>query len=213
MKFEEFIELVPKIQSADLPGKSSHQEIMDIDIRNRIFQNINHPTPPKESSVLCLIYPDEYRQSKLVFILRKRNNSHHSGQIGFPGGKKEDQDLSDYETALREAEEEVGVNKEKISLVKKLSRVFIPVSNYKVQSFLAFTEEKPLFVKQDEEVEKILEFKLEDFLLLPKVEIKKTYFDKDYTLYAFQTGKWLIWGATAMILSEIVQLIHQAKKA
>jgi len=212
MKFEEFLSLVPIIKSADLPGKSSHQEVMDIDIRNQIFKNVNHSTPPKESSVLCLIYPDENMDSKLVFILRKKSNGHHSGQIGFPGGKKETYDLSDYDTALREADEEVGIDKNKVASIKQLSKIFIPVSNYKVNAFLALTHTKPTFVKQEEEVEDILEFSLQDFLYLPKVAIQKKYFEKEYTLYAFQTGKWLIWGATAMILSEIVQLIQQSKK-
>jgi len=213
MKFENFIELIPQIKKLELPGKISHEKIMDLKVRYDIFNETGNPLPAKQSSVLCLIYPDEQGQSKLVFILRKKNNGHHSGQIGFPGGKKEEKDQSDYETALREAEEEVGIDKNKVASIKQLSKIFIPVSNYKVNAFLALTHTKPTFVKQEEEVEEILEFSLQDFLYLPKVAIKKKYFEKEYTLYAFQSGKWLIWGATAMILSEIVELIKKAQKA
>ncbi len=209
MDFEKFIALIPKLKTANLPGRFAHEQIMDLNVRKAIFDHTGSSIPPKQSSVLCLVYPGERNQSKLAFILRKINNGHHSGQIGFPGGKKEKEDFSDYETALREAHEEIGIDKDKVVLIKKLSHIFIPVSNYSVNPFLAMTQEKPDFIKQEEEVEKILDFEIENFIKLPKVKIKKTYYGEEYTLHAFQSGKWLIWGATAMILSEIIELIKQ----
>ncbi len=212
MKFAELHAKINRIKNSQLPGEKAHQKMMDLEVRNQIFKDVNHQKPPKESSVLCLIYPDEQGQSKLAFILRKKNNGNHSGQIAFPGGKKEEQDRDDYDTALREAKEEVGIDPGKVEPIKKLSRIFIPISNYKVNAFLAITKEKPEFVKQEEEVEEILELDLEDFIKLPRIEIKKKYFDKEYSLYAFQSGKWIIWGATAMILSEIVEVLKQIEK-
>ncbi len=210
MKLDRITSFLPQIKSASLPGKESHEKIMDLDIRKEIFKHANHQNPPRQSSVLCLLYPGEENQTKMVFILRKKTEGHHSGQIAFPGGKKEFFDPDDYHTALREAHEEVGIDPQKVHFIKKLSGIFIPVSNYSVQPFLAYTENRPFFSKQEEEVEKILELDLDDFLNLPPVELSKTYFNKNYKLYAFQTNEWLIWGATAMILSEIVDLLKKA---
>ncbi len=212
MKFSELHAKINRIKDSKLPGEKAHQKMMDLKIRNQIFKDVNHKNPPKESAVLCLIYPDEKGHSKMVFILRKKNNGNHSGQISFPGGKKEKQDRDGYDTALREAKEEIGIDPRKVELIKKLSRIFIPISNYKVNAYLAISKEKPAFIKQEEEVEKILELDLEDFIKLPRIEIKKKYFGKEYPLYAFQSGKWIIWGATAMILSEIVEILKEIEK-
>jgi 8-oxo-dGTP pyrophosphatase MutT (NUDIX family) len=213
MNFKEFLQIIPDLKKTSLPGKKAHEKIMRENIRNQIFKDINHLSKPKKSSVLCLIYPGENSQAKLVFILRKNNNSSHAGQISFPGGKKEEKDPSDYHTALREAHEEVGICPKQVQLIRNLTEVFIPVSNYKVKAFWAFSKKRPDFIKQEEEVEKILEFDLDDFLLLPKISLKKIYYGKEYSLKAFQSGKWLIWGATAMILSEIVDIIQTSTKS
>ncbi len=207
MKFSQFKSIIPKLINKTSNGSLSHNKIMDLRIRKQIFKDVNHRNKAKDSAVLCLIYPDKNLKSKMVFILRKNYHGHHSGQIAFPGGKSEPYDISAEDTALREAQEEVGINPEEIQILRKLSPVYIPISNYKVQAFLAYTDYLPSFVKQEEEVEDIIEAPLSDFLNLPLVAIQKKYFDKTYTLHAFQTGDFLIWGATAMILSEIVDLI------
>ncbi len=212
MKFAELHAKINRIKNAELPGKKAHNKMMDLQVRAQIFKDVKHRTPPKKSAVLCLIYPDEKGHSKIAFILRKKNNSTHSGQIAFPGGKKEETDKDNYDTALREAKEEVGIEPGRVKLIKELSQVFIPISNYSVTAFLAFTSSKPDFIKQEEEVEEILELNLEDFLKLPVIQIKKKYFDREYTLHAFQSGQWVIWGATAMILSEIVEIFRQIGK-
>ena len=212
MNFDDFLNIITDLKSTELPAGEAHSKVMDLAIRKQIFSDVNHRNKAKDSAVLCLIYPDENRQSKMVFIKRKTYNGHHSGQIAFPGGKKEQEDLSPEHTALREANEEVGIDTDKVMIIKKLSPVYIPISNYKVQAFLAVSYQRPDFVKQEEEVEDILEFPLIDFLNNPLEKIQKSYYEKVYNLYAFKTEKYLIWGATAMILSEIVDLINKKMK-
>jgi len=208
MYFSEFKDKISQLKKRKLGGAKSHEKIMNLVVRQQIFKNISHRNKAKDSSVLCLVYPDKNNKSKLVFILRKKSSGHHSGQIAFPGGKSESFDKNSWQTALREAEEEVGIKPDKIIMIKKLTPVYIPVSNYKVQAFLGYTNQRPDFVKQEEEVEEILEFPLIDFINNRLLSIEKTYFGKTFTLYAFQSGKWKIWGATAMILSEIVDLLE-----
>jgi len=211
MNFDEFKYQLSKLESETLNGKTSHNKIMDLKIRKNIFKEANYGVEPKESAVLCLIYPGKNNLAHIVFILRKNYKGHHAGQIAFPGGKTEPEDLSAEYTAIREAKEEVGIDPDQVKIIRKLSPIFIPISNYKVQAFLAYTDRQPVFKKQVSEVEEIIEAPLLDFLNLPLVPIRKKYFDKTYNLYAFQTGNLLIWGATAMILSEIVDLIKKTQ--
>jgi len=206
MLFKEVLNRIPELKEKKLPGAKAHNCIMDMSLRAKIFEAHEHKTPHKESAVLALIYPDHRQQARMVFILRKSYEGHHSGQISFPGGKKETIDASLYETALRETREEIGVDSQLIQPVKQLSEVFIPVSNFLVQPFLAVMRHTPAFIKDPVEVEEILELPLQALLSHQLVPVHKSYFDRTYRLYAFQVGEIQIWGATAMILAEIRSL-------
>ncbi len=211
MKFEEFKYQLTKLSTVPLKGKISHNKIMDLKVRANIFKEANHKVAPKNSAVLCLVYPGKNDLAHIVFILRKNYKGHHTGQIAFPGGKAEPEDYSAEDTALREAKEEVGIDPNQVKIIRKLSPLYIPISNYKVQAFLGYTDKYPVFKRQISEVEAIIEAPLIDFLRLPPVPIQKKYFDQTYKLHAFQTGNLLIWGATAMILSEVVDLIKKTQ--
>lgn len=207
MKFEEVVHIIPEVSFKELPGEPAHNRIMNKEVRQKIFQNYGHQHPYKDSAVIALLYPGPQQQAQMLFILRKSYDGHHSGQIAFPGGKKEPEDLSLRETALRETFEEVGVKPNEIEIVKKLSEVFIPVSNYLVQPYLAVAQQTPLFIKDPVEVEEILEFDLGKILNNPLVKLQKNYFNQPYEIYAFQIDSYQIWGATAMILAEVRSLL------
>jgi len=208
MTLQELQKILPEIRKAELTGRLSHSKIMDLSVRKDIYKTVNHTEPVKSSAVLALLYPDAHQQIQLVFILRKTYNGHHSGQIAFPGGKKEPEDITLWHTALRETQEEVGINPKIVQFQKKLSRVFIPVSNYCVQAFLGMTNQPLSFQKDPVEVEDIIQVSFSEILSAPKIPMEQTYFGKNYTLHAFDVNGLHIWGATAMILSEIVDLFH-----
>ena len=94
------------------------------------------PTPAREAGVLVLIYPEE---SSLHVVLTRRTDKlrGHSGQISFPGGKRDPQDTSFAATALREVCEELGVGSEKITVVGQLSPIYVPPSNFEVYPIVA----------------------------------------------------------------------------
>lgn len=163
----------------------------------------------KQSAVLGLLYPDDHNETHIVLILRKTYKGVHSAQIGFPGGSVEAIDKSLLDTALRETFEEVGVHEKQVTVLKQLTDVYIPPSNFFVQPFLGYTENKPQFLKQEDEVEDILEVKL-SHLLDDKYVISKsvsTSYKIDIEVPAFNLNNHVVWGATAMMLSEIKDIL------
>ncbi|WP_317128502.1 NUDIX hydrolase [Allotamlana fucoidanivorans] len=163
----------------------------------------------KHAGVLALFYPNELQETQFVLILRKTYKGVHSAQVGFPGGKLEKQDKSLMETALRETYEEVGVPTDSVQIFKALSKVYIPPSNFYVYPFIGTSMHKPRFVKQEDEVEDIIEVDLDVFLdekALIEKKIKTSY-SAATNVPAFLLNGHVVWGATAMMLSEIKDLI------
>jgi 8-oxo-dGTP pyrophosphatase MutT (NUDIX family) len=166
----------------------------------------------KKAGVLALFYPDKNWKTHFILILRNTYNGVHSAQIGFPGGKVEEQDASLEATALRETFEEIGVPKNAMEVVRKLSEVYIPPSNFYVQPFMAITTQTPQFIKQDHEVEAIIEVPLKHFFDDANVISQKvcTSYSVEVEVPAFHLNNFVVWGATAMMLSEIKDLLKQA---
>jgi len=206
MKFLRFTQYLSKINNQILLGTKAHDLVLDTKVRDIIFENKTKNEKPKKSAVLALIYPNNQGEAMMAFILRKSYEGYHSGQIAFPGGKVETADNTLYDTALREANEEVNIAIADVKYIKNLTSVFIPVSNYMVYPFLAYADKTPHFIKDPIEVDEILQFPLSQIINNPLVPIQKEYFGKEYTLNAFKINNYLIWGATAMILAEIKAL-------
>lgn len=177
-------------------------ELAAIDIEKR---------SPKMAGVMALFYPDRNENTHLVLILRKTYKGVHSAQIGFPGGRAEKIDKNLQETAIRETYEEVGVEPKKIMVLKELTKIYIPPSNFWVQPFLGITEETPKFVKQESEVEEILEISIKDFLDQSNLIEKNlsTSYATNVNVPAFSLNGHVVWGATAMMLSEVKLMLNQ----
>jgi 8-oxo-dGTP pyrophosphatase MutT (NUDIX family) len=169
------------------------------------------PRVPREDSsvaaVLILLYPVD-GVIYTVFIQRTEYNGVHSGQISFPGGKKELSDTDLIHTAIREASEETGINKADINIIDTLTPLYIPISNIVVTPVVAWMDKKPLFNPQIDEVFSIIEADIQT-LLDPSIikvkpfEIRGEMIDIKYFNYENN----VIWGATAMILNELLTII------
>lgn len=204
---DDFICNLEKKLQGPLPGPEAQYRMAHVARRSA-------PLPPandvKLASVLALFYP-KGGDWHLVFIERASANpkDRHRGQISFPGGRYEEEDQQPVNTALREAEEEVGVNARNIQVIGNLSELYIPVSNFLVKPFVGFTPDTPRFRPQAEEVKDILEvpFSLfQDPLTIQQVDLPLS---ENITLknvpYFNVFGK-ILWGATAMMMSELLEV-------
>lgn len=191
-----------------LPGTEVQWQMASSD---RMIRNFPR-TPGKDvraASVLILLYP--YKGSVYtVFMQRPDYNGVHSGQISFPGGKQEPSDENALKTALREAEEETGVNPDEIIILGTLTPLFIPVSNTLVTPVLAWMEEKPVFSHLAEEVVFLFDADVKRFYDPSIVKIKPVSFGSeeiDVKYYDYEGN--MIWGATAMILHELLVILRR----
>ncbi len=212
MKFDIVLESIPKIENISLPGQVSHFKMIPPFRRELIKKQGENIKNAKQSAVLALLYPDDINETRIVLILRKAYEGVHSAQISFPGGRVEENDKSLEHTALRETYEEVGVPMENVYVIKTLTDVYIPPSNFFVQPFLGFAKSMPQFNRQEDEVEEILEVRLldllnDDYLITKSVS---TSYKVDVEVPAFNLNGHVVWGATAMMLSEIKDLLKFA---
>lgn len=209
MYFKDLQIKISKLKNLALPGEEAQFKLAPA-YRKDLIESYRHQIDrARLAAVLALIYPDEKDIAKLALILRKTYRGIHSNQVGFPGGKVEKTDANLEETALRETEEEIGVNRNCISVICPLSDIYIPPSNYKVSPFLGLIDSLPTFIKQDSEVEDIIPINVLD-LLEDKNQIEAavmTSLDREVNVPAYDFQGHIVWGATAMMLSELKELL------
>ena len=160
---------------------------------------------------MAIFYPKMDDTTHLLLMLRKEYPGVHSKQIGFPGGKVEKEDKNLLDTAKRETFEEVGILPDSIEMVKPLTEVYIPPSNFLVQPYLGLYPTPRPFVIDPNEVERLVEVRLMDFLddtHLMEQKLTTSYAD-DILVPAFKLNGYTVWGATAMMMSEIKDLLKQ----
>jgi 8-oxo-dGTP pyrophosphatase MutT (NUDIX family) len=184
-----------------LPGESAQKELFPAH-RLAIY---DQESSWQHAAVLILIYP-ENNELKTLLIKRPEYDGHHSGQIAFPGGKKEWIDTSLEETALREFKEEVGIGKD-IHIIGKLSPLFIPISRFQVLPFVGYIDYTPKPVPEISEVAYTIDVKLKDLLTAEKQKKRMQIGFESYEIPYFNLANETVWGATAMIISEFRHLL------
>ena len=202
-----FIDNIKRNIQKELPGANAQYRMAHAVRRT-------YAPPPenaRRAAVLALLYPKN-GEWFLVLIQRQATNPNdpHSGQISFPGGKMEADDPSIQFTALREAEEEVGVAAEIVHILGKLSELFIPVSNFIVSPFVGYLDHEPTFTPQVTEVKGVLEIPFSALEDISNIKLTKMKFGKNIILRDvpyFDVDGHVIWGATAMILSEFLETL------
>jgi 8-oxo-dGTP pyrophosphatase MutT (NUDIX family) len=210
MDFQDFLQIVPHFSAVNLPGVDAHN-IMVPKERLEIMKKLNfEQIKPKIAAVMMLFYPKD-GITHLVLIVRNSYEGVHSSQIAFPGGKYENEDANFEETALRETHEEIGIHPEKIEILKAFTKLYIPPSNFMVYPFLGICKEEIVFSPNPEEVSGIIELPLSTFLsdaIIIKSKIKTSYANA-IDVPAFKIEEHIVWGATAMILSELKVVLKE----
>ena len=202
-EFRSSISALKQLLQEDLPGSHSHIKMSP---GRHIVENglVDY----KKAGVLLLMY---IKNNRIFFPLIRRSEypGTHSGQISLPGGKSEAGDSSLVETAIRESEEEIGVVADHIELLGQLSPLYIPVSNYMVYPSIGIYDKKPVFVIDESEVQEVIEIDL-----IGLMRVQKSFFTTNIQgipskVPCFAVKKSPpIWGATAMILTEFIDIIR-----
>ena len=191
----------------ELPSTAAHLRLAP-EMRVEDIKTGRLPAHAMESAVLILLYPKNARLHTVV-ILRNEYDGVHSGQISLPGGKKEDSDIDFKATALREAREEIGVVPDKFEVLGQLSPFYVRPSNYIIYPFIAFQNEQPDFLIDTTEVQRIIEIDLQKDTTYEKIENRILTFKNNLKVTApgFVVGSEFMWGATAMMFSELIQVL------
>jgi 8-oxo-dGTP pyrophosphatase MutT (NUDIX family) len=197
------IERVRAAMRRPLPGRAAQVYMAP---RPRLFS----PPPgvePRQAGVLLVLYPVQ-DALHLVLTVRTANLEHHSGQISLPGGGWEEGDTSFQETALREADEEIGVAANGLELLGPLTPLYIQPSNNVIHPFVAYAPRRPVFQPNPEEVAELLEVPL-SLLLDPATRHEEDWELHGMSLHVplYVVGEHKIWGATAAVLGEFLALL------
>lgn len=187
----------------NLPGEEAHLEMFPQ--RARTSEAIKLADTYRISAVTALIYFDDLKH-QIILIERQDYDGKHSGQIGFPGGKLEETDEHEMAAALRETYEEIGIENNQITILGKLTNVFIPVSNYLVHPFIGHLNTPPQFNIDTREVKSVFTIDLSKLLNEKNKIVTDVSVGKGSTIKnvpAFLIEEKIIWGATALMLNEL----------
>lgn len=199
-------DLIPALHQrlqAPLPGWQSQWELSSLPGRPH-----SAPDQHRKGAVLSLLYPYE-EELHVVFMKRTDDGKAHGGQISFPGGKQEPEDQTLHITALRESEEELGIIQREVEILGGLTELYIPASNFLVQPVVGYAANRPIFRPSPVEVEEILEVSVAQLLQTP-VSTTSVTVNSGFTFdaKAFLVNDQIIWGATAMMLNELLTAIR-----
>lgn len=207
--YQDLIQSISIQLKEPLPGKIGQEPLRPY---MPLTPNFDPPPliKPKEGAVMALLYPvDEVPH--LLLMERPSYQGAHSGQISFPGGKVEKNE-SHLEAAIRESWEEVGLHPDEVKILGELSKVYVWASNFNIQPFIGYTDYKPNFKPDEREVATLLEAPLSMFFEPGIIKEKSLVGAMGVQLMApyFDVFDRTLWGATAMIISEMLNVIDNA---
>ncbi len=204
-------QLIPFLEdrlSKDLPGRKAQIKMAPEPVDGGKIREMEPLPESNKSSVLILLFPNEDDEMELVLTLRSHDID-HGGQISFPGGRAEKGESLN-QTALREAKEEIGVSPDTVTVIGKLSELYVSHSNNLVTPVLGFTDGRPDFNINPAEVEEVFAIELHSLLHKKNITVENW----DLHSYTYRVPYWDIhqvplWGATAMMLNEFLDLYRE----
>ena len=198
-----FTEKIKK-QLLNLPG-NKYQDLMMPSYRGKLLKG----EKKLDSAVMIILY---YKNNELYTSIIKRSvyDGKHSGQMALPGGKYQKSDKGLINTAIRETYEEIGIDIKESEILGKLTSLIIPVSNILVSPFVCFIDYNPKYKINKTEVQQIYEVPITNFLKNKKIK-KEIQYNTQVTIPYFDIQNETVWGATAMIFSEFLEVLNRAK--
>ena len=203
--FDADIDLLRTRFARPLPG-SNAQMHMASDYRRKKVTVTSKDKTPRDAAVLVVLYPD-HDKTILILTVRRDHLKRHAGQVSFPGGRSEPNEALQ-ETALREAHEEIGLKPSLVQILGQLTPLLIPLSNYYVYPFVGMVSSRPNLSPQDDEVARILHIPIQQ-LTQPETLVRErwTLRGREVVVPFYAVDQYKIWGATAMMLSELLALV------
>lgn len=192
-----------KAFNVQLPGEYAHRLMLP---KGRDLYPLDKEANILQSSVLMLLFPDRGILHTCL-IRRPSSMKNHGGQLAFPGGRFEPSDINLEQTALRESFEEIGTDRNQIELIGALTPLYVQVSNFSIHPFIGWCETEPQFRIDKSEVDELFKIPINKF-----VKHHVPYYQKVNTAHGpldvpgFYIDQLFIWGATAMIISEFIEI-------
>jgi 8-oxo-dGTP pyrophosphatase MutT (NUDIX family) len=201
MLFRELCDRLKDRLMLPLPGEQAHNTFRAQPVGD-VRPRFEHKHPPRPGGVTVLLYEDA-GDIKFPLIKRPDYPGAHGGQVSLPGGKAEAGEDS-VQAALRECEEEIGVDRTRIEVLGKLSDFLVIPSNYIVTPIIACISEKPVFIPDPFEVSRVLHARLDEVTAEHAIRQKEILAAGKYRMMAphFEIENEIVWGATAMMLNE-----------
>ncbi|MCW3070695.1 MAG: hydrolase [Bacteroidetes bacterium] len=209
--FDQFIERLRKRLQQTLPGEDRQFRMAPLH-RERMRDLPMHTLDPRKSAVLILLFPQD-DTVRTVLIERPVYDGVHSGQVAFPGGKFEPEDVELVNTALRETFEEIGVMSDEVTIIGRLTDLYINPSNFLVSPFVGYMKRIPEFLPNAREVNKVITISLDLLNDMSIQGIKTITHSSGFKLKTpyYEVEGLTVWGATAMIISELNAVVEEAK--
>lgn len=208
MKKQNFSSSIENIQEnfkKELPGEKAHQIMEALSAK---YLTLKPTEKTLKSAVLMLLYPID-NEVYFPLILRNSYDGFHSNEIGFPGGRFEISDENLIQTALREAQEEIGINLNEVKILGTLTEIYIGPSDFNVLPVVGYLPYRPDFVPDSREVQQIFELKLDYFSDPSIVGCSEISIPGDLvTTPYYEVNGHKVWGATAKIILELLFILN-----
>lgn len=207
---------LPQVQAALLPGPPiPHDELLLVrDLAGGLVRRFEPPPglAPRLGAVLVLLYP-QGDDLQLPLTVRSERLPSHRGEVSLPGGAIDPEDASPAAAALRECHEELGVEPASITVLGSLTSFYIQPSNFQITPVVGFSAQPPVLRPNDAEVSSVLTTTLQELLDPARVVVEQwSLRGVDVHVPFFSIAGHKVWGATAVVLSELVARIRRAAR-
>ncbi len=200
-------DLLKRIRETELLGENAHG-LYSPPYRPILTYEQIVGNNPRFAAVNILLYLKGNEWYFPLMLRTEHENDRHSGQISLPGGSREKSDKNFAETAIRETHEEMGIDRHYMRIIREISPIYIPPSNFYVHAFVSYTTKNPTFALQEAEALELIEFPVASLLNLPETpELMALPSSRNVEVPVINFNNYIIWGATSMILSEFSQLL------
>lgn len=204
--FSLFIEKLTANLKKPLPGETAQ---MMMEAFTAAYLGVRPTEQTRKSAVLMLLYPFK-NEIYFTLILRNSYDGFHSGEIGFPGGRYEQADQDLIQTALREAQEEIGLRADEVKVLGTLTETYIAPSDFLVLPVVGYLPYRPDLLPDPREVQQIFEAKLNYFSDPKILGCAKIRIPGDVVLTPYyELNGYKTWGVTAKMIRELLTVVHR----